>query len=179
MSASRHYRLRRDWDAAFDVIVRWLLFDELEPLVRAAMDDLLDTARLPTLHRWCEFASDADLEAATFSVARAEVAVRYGRHVEAIAHGEERRLDSDTAFRAVDRRAGGTPRIARGRGFGAVPTCGSRCSDRVRAARCEMGPASVRVELEKPEADDWLRALASGSKTIRCERKWVGPRDWS
>ena len=94
--------MRRDWDAAFDVIVRWLLFDELEPLVRAAMDDLLDTARLPTLHRWCEFASDADLEAATFSVARAEVAVRYGRHVEAIAHGEgAATLDSDTAFRAL------------------------------------------------------------------------------
>jgi ATP/maltotriose-dependent transcriptional regulator MalT len=159
-----HYRLRRDWDAAFDVIVRWLLSDELEPLVRAAMDDLLETARLPTLHRWCEFASDADLEAATFSVARAEVAVRYGRHVEAIAHAEgAATLDSDTAFRALSI-AGRAAHLA-SREDEALELY--RRAEAAAATESEQrdarwGQLICAVELEKPEADDWLRALQAG-----------------
>ena len=51
-----HYRERRDWDAAFDLIARNRLVDEIEPLLRAALDELLDTARLSTMQTWCEFA---------------------------------------------------------------------------------------------------------------------------
>ncbi|MGH3065858.1 MAG: hypothetical protein ACRDOF_06090, partial [Gaiellaceae bacterium] len=56
------YRGRREWDAAFDVIVRSGPLRELEPLMRSALDELLDAGRLPTLQKWCQFAADADLE---------------------------------------------------------------------------------------------------------------------
>ena len=96
------YRARREWDAAFDVIVRSGPAHELEPLMRAALDELLDTGRVPTLQRWCESASDAGLEAAIVSVARAEVALRHGRHVESMAHAEAAASnDSELAFRAL------------------------------------------------------------------------------
>ena len=76
-SASRvclaHYRTRRDWDAAFEVIARSGWPGELEPLVTDALDELLESARLSTLDRWCDFAYDAGLDAPMFPVARAEV----------------------------------------------------------------------------------------------------------
>jgi DNA-binding NarL/FixJ family response regulator len=159
-----HYRARHDWDAAFDVIARWLLSDELEPLVGAAMDDLLDTARLPTLQRWCEFASDADLESATFSVARAEVALRYGRHVEAIAYAEgAASLDSDLAFRALSI-AGRAAHLA-SREEEALELY--RRAEAAAATESEQrdsrwGQLLCAIELEMPEADGWLRALAAG-----------------
>ena len=49
-----HYIARHDWDAAFDVIGRNRLADELERLVLEALDELLDTARLQTIEAWCE-----------------------------------------------------------------------------------------------------------------------------
>ena len=70
--------------------------------MRAALDELLDTARLPTLQKWFEFATEAGLESGVLSVARAEVALRYGRHVEAMAHAEAAAgKDSELAFRAL------------------------------------------------------------------------------
>jgi DNA-binding NarL/FixJ family response regulator len=82
------YRERRDWDAAFELIVRAGLPEELSDLMSLALDELLDTARLSTLERWCDFAFDAELDAPLFLVARAEVLLRRGRHLEAIAHAE-------------------------------------------------------------------------------------------
>jgi LuxR family maltose regulon positive regulatory protein len=79
---------RREWDAAFDLIRRSELTGELEGLMRDALDELLDTARLPTIERWCELASEAGLEAPIFSLARAEVALREGRFVQAVTHAE-------------------------------------------------------------------------------------------
>ncbi len=159
-----HYRSRHDWDAAFDVVVRWFLSDELEPLVRAALDDLLDTARLPTVQRWCEFASDADLEAATFSVARAEVALRYGRHVEAIAHAEgAASLDSELAFRALSI-AGRAAHLASREDealelYRRAETAAATESEQ-REAR--WGQLLCAIELEMPDAEGWLRALTAG-----------------
>ena len=96
------YRARREWDAAFDVIVRSGPTRELEPLIGAALDELLDTGRLPTLQRWCESASEAGLDSAVVSVAWAEVALRHGRHMESMAHAEAAASkDSDIAFRAL------------------------------------------------------------------------------
>ena len=97
-----HYRERRDWDAAFDVIVRTDTVRELEPLLATAIDELLDAGRLATLQRWCDFAFDSELDAPLFSIARAEVMLRDGRHIEAVAHAEAAAsTESEYAFRAM------------------------------------------------------------------------------
>jgi DNA-binding NarL/FixJ family response regulator len=97
-----HYRRHRDWDAAFDLIVRCDWSQELDALLSAAMDELLDSARLSTLERWCDFAFDAHLDAPLFAVARAEVLLRNGRHLEAIANAESAaHAGNDYIFRAL------------------------------------------------------------------------------
>jgi ATP/maltotriose-dependent transcriptional regulator MalT len=83
-----HYRERRDWDAAFELIVRFGWAEQLVIVLEAALDDLLEAARLSTLERWCDFAFDAEVSSALFSIARAELLLRQGRLFEAIAHGE-------------------------------------------------------------------------------------------
>lgn len=96
------YRRRREWDAAFDLIVRTGAAGELDDLMRRALDELLDTARLSTLQRWCGAASEAGVDTPIFAVARAEIMLRRGRHVEAMAHAETAaRADSEFAFRAL------------------------------------------------------------------------------
>jgi ATP/maltotriose-dependent transcriptional regulator MalT len=82
------YRARRDWDAAFELISRHGPAHELEPLLLAALDELLDTARLPTLETWCALAAELGCETPAFTLARAEIALRTGRHAEAQAFGE-------------------------------------------------------------------------------------------
>ena len=74
-----HYRERGDLDAAFEVLSRHGRADQLEPLLLAGLDDLLETARLSTIEAWCDFASAAGIDAPVFSLARAEVALRLGR----------------------------------------------------------------------------------------------------
>jgi len=158
------YRARREWDAAFDVIVRSGHIDELEPLMRAALDELLDTGRLPTLQKWCESAPEAGLEAAVFSVARAEVALRYGRHVEAMAHAEVAAgKDPEFAFRALSV-AGRAAHLA------------SREEDALELYRRAEAAASTEserrdamwgqlrcfIDLELPNAEPTLALLSSG-----------------
>ena len=42
------YRARSEWDAAFEVIVRWGRSPSSRPLLRSALDDLLGTGGVPT-----------------------------------------------------------------------------------------------------------------------------------
>jgi len=83
-----NYMRRREWDAAFDTIVKSERTAELGPLMRAALDELLDTARLPSIETWYEHAVQFDVDSPVVSVARAEVALRRGRYAEARAFGE-------------------------------------------------------------------------------------------
>jgi DNA-binding NarL/FixJ family response regulator len=95
------YRQRRDWDAAFDLIARSRFHDEVSSLISLAMDELLDTARLSTLERWCDFASASRAETPITSLARAEILLRAGRYLEAAAHAETASAESDISFRAL------------------------------------------------------------------------------
>jgi len=96
------YRERRDWDAGFDLVGRARLVCELEDLMARALDDLLETARLSTLERWCALSRKVGVEAPIFSLARAETMLRDGRHIEAIAHSETAAAgDSALEFRAL------------------------------------------------------------------------------
>ena len=95
------YRERRDWDAAFDLISRAGVQDELGGLISLSLDELLDTARLSTLERWCDFASTARAETPMTSLARAEVLMRTGRHLEAAVHAETAASEPELASRAL------------------------------------------------------------------------------
>lgn len=96
------YLRRREWDAAFELIARTGAIGQLDDLMRRALDELLDTARLPTIQRWCDDAAQASVETPIFAVARAETMLRGGRHVEAIAQAEMAADDDpDLAFRAL------------------------------------------------------------------------------
>jgi ATP/maltotriose-dependent transcriptional regulator MalT len=97
-----HYRARRDWDAAFELLASRGPAGELEALLGSALDELLETARLSTVQRWCELAATSGVDAPIFAVASAEVALRHGRHVEAMAHAEVAAArDPGLAFRAL------------------------------------------------------------------------------
>ena len=96
-----YYKARRDWDAAFEVVSRHRGTEEFEALVDESLDDLLDTARLSTLETWCEFAAESEIDGPVFSLARAETALRQGRHAQAQAHAEAAASDAKLAFRAL------------------------------------------------------------------------------
>ncbi|HET9461802.1 MAG TPA: hypothetical protein VFO56_07695, partial [Gaiellaceae bacterium] len=157
------YRARREWDAAFDVIVRSGPLHELEPLTCAALDELLDAGRLPTLQKWCEFAADADLEDAIFFLGRSELAFRSGRHLEAMAYGESAAAkDPELAFRALSV-AGRAAHIASREEealelYQRAEAAGSTESERRDA---EWGQLACFIDLERPEAGPTLARLSS------------------
>ena len=158
------YKSRREWDAAFDVIARSGPALELEPLMDAALDELLDTGRLPTLQRWGETASGAGLEDGVFLVAHAEVALRYGRHVEAMAYAEAAAgADPEFAFRALSV-AGRAAHLASREEdalelYRRAEAAASTDSERRDAT---WGQLICAVELEMPDAGETLRALDAG-----------------
>jgi LuxR family transcriptional regulator, maltose regulon positive regulatory protein len=78
-----HYRERREWEAAFDLIARDGAPELLEDVLVDALDELLTTGRVSTLETWHTFAVEAGLDSAWFALARAEVALRRGRFTEA------------------------------------------------------------------------------------------------
>jgi len=97
-----HYSARGDWDAAFDLVARRGQLDRLEVLLKDAMDDLLDTARLSTIEAWCTFAWQTGLDGPAFSLARAEVLLRQGRLNEAHAHAlAAASIPSEHEFRSL------------------------------------------------------------------------------
>ena len=158
-----HYRARRDWDAGFELIVRRSWPQELEALLATAMDDLLEAARLSTLERWCQFASDADLDAPLFFIARAEVLLRQGRHRDAIANAEAAAgSDSGHSYRALSV-AGRAAHLASQEElaldlFKRAEAVAANENQRQDAL---WGQLLALIELEKPESDKTLRTLKS------------------
>jgi ATP/maltotriose-dependent transcriptional regulator MalT len=98
-----YYRSGRDWDAAFDLVVRHEQSEKLDRLMADALDELLEAARLATIEAWCQEASDLRLEAPVFSLARAEIAFRHGRYAAAQKLGEAAASSGDSrlAFRGL------------------------------------------------------------------------------
>jgi ATP/maltotriose-dependent transcriptional regulator MalT len=95
------YRERRDWDTAFDLIARRGPLEQLEPLLREALDELLETARLSTIEAWCDLARRSGPDTPAFALARAEVALRHGRFVEAQAQAKIAASEPELKFRAL------------------------------------------------------------------------------
>jgi DNA-binding NarL/FixJ family response regulator len=159
-----HYRGRRDWDAAFDLIARVGPADELETLLIAALDELLETARLSTIQTWCDAASQSGPETPVFSLGRAEVALRHGRHAEAQTYAELAASPvSELAFRSLSV-AGRAAHLA-SREEDALELY--RRAEAAAATEAERrdalwGQLLCAVELELPEAAETLRHLSSG-----------------
>jgi DNA-binding NarL/FixJ family response regulator len=157
-----HYLRHRDWDAAFDTIVRSDRASALEQLMRAALDELLEAARLTTIETWYEHASQLGVDAPISSVARAEVALRYGRHMEACAFGEVAAAaeHSDLEFRALS--VAGTAAHLASREEDALDLY--RRAEAVASAESERraatwGQLMCAIELEMPDAKTTLHAL--------------------
>lgn len=98
-----HYRASCDWDAAFDLVVRNGCEDELEGLLREALDEFLDTGRLSTIEEWTGCVPPHQARGAVAQVALAEVDVRRGRFTTAKARAEAAaaEIESGLAFRAL------------------------------------------------------------------------------
>ncbi|MGH3079083.1 MAG: LuxR C-terminal-related transcriptional regulator [Gaiellaceae bacterium] len=160
-----HYRTRQDWDAAFDLIARNHVADELEPLLLTALDELLETARLSTIQTWCDLARELGLETSAFALARAEVALRHGHHAVAQAHAEVAAGtgEPELTFRSLTV-AGRAAHLA------------SREEDALelfRRAEAAAGTETERrdamwgqimclIELERPDATVTLEAMCAG-----------------
>ena len=97
-----HYRLRSEWDAAFDTAATNSSVADLEALMREALAELLDAGRLQTVAAWNDVASDMGLSEPIFLLSRAEVALRLGRLIEAISNAQAAAdHDRGLAYRAM------------------------------------------------------------------------------
>ena len=161
----RRFKARHDWDAAFDVITRRGPPSELEALVEEALDEFLETARLSTIETWCDFAADADVDRPVFSIARAEVALRHGRHAEAQSFAEVAAASADPAliFRGLAV-AGRAAHLASREEDGLVLFRRAETAARSEPERRDAlwGQLLCAVELELPEAASTLAELSAG-----------------
>ena len=73
---ARLYVEREEWDEAFALVERFFDSSLLENLVEVALSRMIDEARLPTLARWIEFATDNRMDSPTLEFAEAEVFFR-------------------------------------------------------------------------------------------------------
>jgi len=165
MKCLGHYKARRNWDAAFDLIARRGPSGELESVLLEALDELLETARLPTIEAWCTLATQSGVEAPAFSLARAEVTLRQGRLAESQAHAEAaaKAEGSELTFRALCV-AGRAAHLASREEdalelYGRAERLASNESDRRDAL---WGQLLGQIDLELPEAAETIRQLSAG-----------------
>jgi DNA-binding NarL/FixJ family response regulator len=157
------YRQREDWDACFELIMRAELTSALDGLIGIALDDLLETARLSTLETWCNFASGGRAESAINQLARAEVRLRDGRHLEASAYAEMAASDASLAFRALSV-AGRAAHLASREEAGLALF---QRAERVAATEDERrdakwGQLACSIDLERPDSGHALDELSAG-----------------
>jgi LuxR family transcriptional regulator, maltose regulon positive regulatory protein len=159
------YRERGDWDAAFDVVTRMGAAGDLAGLIGSALDDLLTTARLSTLERWCDYAALSNIGQPIVSLARAELMLRRGRHLEAASHARSASSDADIAFRALSM-AGRAAHLASHEEaalelFRAAESAARNDAER-RDAR--WGQLTCLIDLERPDAMAALSQLSADVK---------------
>jgi ATP/maltotriose-dependent transcriptional regulator MalT len=159
----KRYRDRRDWDPAFELIVEANATSELEALMAGALDELLQTARLSTLQKWCEIATDAGIDAPVFALARAETTLRHGRHAEAVAHAEAAAA-GDPAFEFRGLSVAGRAAHLASREEDALQfyrRAESVASNETERRDALWGQLSCYIDLELPDASSTLERLAS------------------
>jgi ATP/maltotriose-dependent transcriptional regulator MalT len=172
MVCIEHYDEHRDWDAAFELISKHGPFERLQTLLAEALDELLESARLSTVNAWCDLASQAKLEHPIFLLARAEAALRRGRHAEAQARAEAAaEQESELTFRALCV-AGRAAHLAsrEEEGLSLYERAEAVASSEVERRDALWGQLMCELELELPQAHDSYRAL-------RAEVKSSDPRE--
>ena len=93
---------RGEWDDAFGLITQFFNAELLVALFEAALPRLVDHARLPTLARWVEVATDREVESPVIDLASAEIALKEGHFVrsEALAVEAARGFSRRHAFKS-------------------------------------------------------------------------------
>ncbi len=121
-----HYRERREWEAAFDLIARHGAPRQFEEILVDALEELLSTGRLSTLETWHTFATEAGLD-----TAMVRPRPRRGRPPPRSVHrsSDQCRGSSDAGARsrvprALCRRPRGASRVTRGGGARPLSTSG-------------------------------------------------------
>ena len=159
-----HYLRRCDWDAAFEVIARQGLAAELDALLLAALDELLETARLSTVETWTALAAELELDTAAVALARAEVALRQGRHGVAQAHAEVAASTEGSSLRFRALAVAGRAAHLASREEDALELY--RLAEEAAANESEKrdalwGQVMCAIELERPDAIAALEALVA------------------
>jgi DNA-binding CsgD family transcriptional regulator len=167
--ASAHYRGRGELDAAFDLTNRLGGPEDVDRLVSESMAQLLDTARLPTLKLWASHAATRVGESTTVLLARAEVALRQGRHltaqslVERVPSSENR----PTVYRA--NLLGGRAAHVGSREQDALilyRRAEEAASDDDERRGAKWGQLTAAIDLELASSLPLLRELQSSSETL-------------
>ena len=159
-----HYRLRGEWDAAFDTAANNASVDELEALMRDALAELLDAGRLRTVRAWNDVASDMGLSRPIFLLARAEVALKLGRLIEAVSNAQSAaERERGIAYRAMCI-AGTAAHLASREEdarafFGRAEAVATTESERRDAS---WGALTCLIDLEDPGAHAALERLSEG-----------------
>jgi DNA-binding NarL/FixJ family response regulator len=158
-----HYRKRRDWEAAFELIARHGPRDHLQALLFDALDELLETGRLSTVETWYKFARQGGIDAPEFALARAEVALRRGRFGEAQTNAEAAASEESTlTYRALMVAGRATHLASREEEALALYRRAEACANTDVDGREAVGGQLVcLIDLERPEAAVLLENLSS------------------
>ena len=78
------YRERREWDPAFELVRRFEIDAELPELMIDALDDTLNSGRLPVLREWIRYARARRFRHPVVALAEIELELRRGRHLTAL-----------------------------------------------------------------------------------------------
>ncbi len=177
----------RQWDEAFSVIERYGIDEELLPLLRAALDDLLASGRTAALQEWVAYAERRSIAGPELDLSSAELLFREGRFHEsevralAAAAGARRAttLGRAAAYarEPVERRM---LRIARHAALRALPTSRRNrlLGRRLRVAT--RASSTAAIDLELPEAPRAPRPThAEPGRQCRVTRRVLQPLDQS
>ena len=144
------YRRRLEWDAAFDLVDRYGADGDLETLFADALDQLLNAARLATVETWIGRSEAKHLSSSTIEVAKAELALREGKHLSAQTFAQTaldacRPERSRGMARRDGRRTRGAYGLARRVSSRVLSPRGAICAVGEGQARCAVGATDGRV----------------------------------
>jgi ATP/maltotriose-dependent transcriptional regulator MalT len=160
------------WQDAFELVARFRRSDLIEPLVTAALDDLVQQGRVETLRNWTQIADSYEVASPVFDLLKAECAFREGLHERArtLAWGAGDALDptSPLASKAFYR-AGQTAHLtdAPHEAIQSFRRAREMAQTSLDARNALWGAFIANVELEQPEAHVLLEEFeAAGTGSV-------------
>jgi len=160
------------WQEAFELVAHFRRSDLIEPLVRAALDDLVQQGRVETLRNWIQIADSQELASPVFELLKAECAFRQGLHERArtLAYRAGEALDSASPLASkAFYRAGQTAHLtdAPQEAIESFRRARELASTSFDARNALWGAFIANVELEQPEAHVLLEEFeAAGAGSV-------------